>query len=269
MKGPEEKRQMGTLGLIVSDRKETQHGTPEKHVFVVKDKATIEIAAGFPQWTGVPKKGWRWGVPGGGRKELQTGMNGLVTRSEVIHETLQREFQEEVGIQFFGMESSGIQRLLYPFLVGQWRSVNKGETSVPQIDMFAVAGITVFFDTLSRIEQSILDSLVSQERATWMALHECVSLFEAVSGGKVTVGDEFRPQVLTAAYQYNLSLAADAFSRKFEAALAEAKRMNSQTHAFLMEHTEGYIFNNGTFAADGTLKTGMSDSDNDYLFGEL
>lgn len=269
MKGPEEKRQMGALGLIVSDRKETSHGSPSEHVLVVRDKATIEIAAGFSQWTGVPQKGWRWGIPGGGRKEIRMDREGSVTRSEVIHETLEREFLEEVGIKFSGMESSGIQRLLYPLLVGQWRTVNKGETSVPQIDMFAVAGITVFFDALSKVEQSILDSLVSQEQATWMSLHECVSLFEVVTGGKVAVGDEFRPQVLTAAYQYYLSLAAGAFPERYELALADAKGMNSRTHAFLMGHTDGYIFNNGTFASDGTLKTDLNDADDDYLFGEI
>ncbi len=265
-----ERRHMGALAWITRSQKLRPYGAAEQFVLVMKDEAKNEMSSGIPHMRQAENARQTYGIPGGGRHVNSEG------HQETLQETLKRELAEELndynqslaqGLSVLSEEE--VVRLLYPFLVAQWR------TSQKLIDLIPAVAVVHQFDALPAEVRAEADTIQKAEMGlshAWVQLTYLNDLYKdlqrAPHDSRIS-NWLYRPQVLTAAHLYYLEYVA-----QLPAAVVvrECIENNKAIYGFAQDysstHTEWHI-NNGALRPDGTLNfPQLSEDDIVYLMGE-
>lgn len=265
-----ERRHMGALSWITRTQKVRPYGPAEQVVLVIKDEAKTEMSSGIPHLRVAEKTNQTFGIPGGGRHITADG------EPETIKETLQRELGEEL-YEFNSALAEGLSvladqelsRMLYPFLVAQWRFSQK------LVDLIPAVAVVQQFDALPAEVRASADARQAADEHTslmWMPLlylNELYHTLQRAPQETSMINGLYRPQVLTAAHLYYLEHVAKAPTALI---VRECIENNKGVYRFALDYVQAsgqWRINNGALRPDGTLNfPQLSEDDIRYLIGE-
>lgn len=245
-----EQRHMAAVTLIVKNSLVGHE--PTEQMLVLRDKRIQETAAGLRVVSAratIGGSNWRWGIPGGGRHT-----------DETYAETLQRELQEELGVECSAAELAvQLERLVAPFLMAQWL-YESGTDRCSKITLLPLVTTVLSIDHLTPTAVAHLEQLERQQEVAWHPVAELSTIFsEIVMTHKPEVGDTHRLPILTAAFLYHSRAMLDT---------GVPELMNKLTHRYVM-HEYGYQAPISNGVIDGTTGKviGNTQAENEFIFG--
>lgn len=248
-------RLMGALALIT-------YGQDNRSVLIIKDQPKTEVSTLLAPLTWWPMQDeGALGLPGGGRAENSFELQ------ETLFQSLSREIQEEINLQRkvrLPKKNSGkVFQQFYPSVAGQVASDGQS------INQIAVTSVLLPFEKFGRDTRYEIESLVGEEQAYWMSIETLARLAKVFNVQEHTIHDlHFRPQVLTAAYVWHLSLFAHRSASQIEEEIIHGNR---QTIAYIAEEakkTETGKVTNGTLRPDGRLMENLHTRDLHFIQGK-